>query len=623
MFVYLLKLARIKGALRNKILAMMLLVGVVPLVALSFLAFYSLNVFHGLDVADIESNLIRQKTEEVERFINDIVGSLDFHVEYEEYEAIRLYGQVSLLQPAFQRFPEIEELYLINVAPGDVQKDIRDDSGKLITSVVEEAVYGKESLRYSRSRDGSVPMDELRDQSQTEKFITASATSSAQNYIGPVVYTSKGPMMTLAAPVYSRNNAVLAVVAAEVNLNKLQSIIGKSRLGNTGYVYLTDRDGFLLAHSRLEKIEPIGLRHSGFIDDLLSGRSRLGIEAQNRYQSFWGEEVVAAGDFMPEFSWAIVAEWPAKDADRIVSAVRNQILAVSLAVLIATIILSLFLASRIVKPIKELEAGTKLVAEGKFDQPVRIMTNDELEELGLAFNQMMEGLKQLEELKKEFVFIAAHELRTPVTAIKGYLSMVMDGDAGPVSSSIKELLEKVIKSNQRLINLVNDLLEVARSEAGRLTIKVAAVDITEPIKAVLSELQPLADEKSIKMVYEPPANLPHALADSDRVKEVMVNLIGNAIKYTIGSGTVTISHEVRGRELITHIKDTGIGMPKEAQKKLFEKFYRVQDEKTRGITGTGLGLFIVKQIIEKMNGKIWVESEEGKGSVFSFSLPLT
>ena len=235
---------------------------------------------------------------------------------------------------------------------------------------------------------------------------------------------------------------------------------------------------------------------------------------------------------------------------------------------------------------------------------------------------MMLGLKQLQELKEEFVFIAAHELRTPVTAIKGYISLILDGIAGPVSGSLREILDKIQNANKRLINLVNDLLEVARSEAGRMTIQVAPTNIIAPIKDVLSELRPLAYEKSITMIYEPDSGLPSVLADAGRVKEIMVNLVGNAIKYTVGSGTVTVRHEIQGSELTTHIQDTGVGMPKDSQKKLFEKFYRIQTEKTRDITGTGLGLFIVRQLVEKMNGRIWVESEEGKGSIFSFSLLL-
>lgn len=116
--------------------------------------------------------------------------------------------------------------------------------------------------------------------------------------------------------------------------------------------------------------------------------------------------------------------------------------------------------------------------------------------------------------------------------------------------------------------------------------------------------------------------MPQVLADPERLKEIMVNLIGNAIKYTLGSGTITIAHEVKDNKLITKIKDTGMGISPENQKKLFEKYFRIEDDKTKDIQGTGLGLFIVKQIIEKMNGRIWVESEEGKGSTFSFALSV-
>jgi len=125
----------------------------------------------------------------------------------------------------------------------------------------------------------------------------------------------------------------------------------------------------------------------------------------------------------------------------------------------------------------------------------------------------------------------------------------------------------------------------------------------------------------MELRYEIPEGLPKVLADQDRIKEVVVNLVGNAIKYNAEGGHVWVAHEVKGREVITRVNDDGFGISKEAQAKLFEKFYRVQTDKTRDITGTGLGLFIVKEIIEKMNGKIFVESEEGRGSVFGFSLP--
>jgi len=235
---------------------------------------------------------------------------------------------------------------------------------------------------------------------------------------------------------------------------------------------------------------------------------------------------------------------------------------------------------------------------------------------------MMRGLKEFQQLKDEFVFIAAHELRTPVTAIRGYLSMIEDGDAGPVPPKIKEYLDPVMQSNMRLVTLVNDLLEVARQEAGRITIQTVKIDnLGMSISAVIKELKPLADEKQITVLYDDRAVKP-VMADESRVKEIIVNLLSNAVKYTLGSGKVSIWHDTRENMLVTHVKDSGIGIPKEAQAKLFEKFYRVQDERLRHVTGTGLGLFIIKQLIEKMGGKIWFVSEPGQGTTFSFSLPL-
>lgn len=578
--------------LRNKILRMMFAVGFLPIVLLSLLSFYSIRVFHESDVASIETNLVNQKTEEIEAFINSIVSTFQLKVSFEQVSDIELSGQYFILKQLLTEFPDIQEISFINIA-------------------------GHETSRINRSFQDGVPVEELQDQYGSEKYIKA---GDGQNYISPVYVTSVGPSITVAAPVFNRNNILISILTGEVSLKNLQNIVERSKLGTTGYLYVVAKDGFLIAHSQKNRLNSPSLSGTDFVKKVVGTNS--GTPETSRYTSIWGEEVVASGKFIDDFQMGVISEWPVQEADLVLNTLNSQNLAFSLLALAGTLFFSFIIAGRIVKPIKTLETGTNLIAQGKFDQPIDIRTGDEIEDLGISFNKMMAGLKRLEELKKEFVFIAAHDLRTPVTAIRGYLDMVLDGSFGTVEPSVKEVLGKVARANQRLIQLVNDLLQVARAEAGRIPIKVAAMNITEPIRDILVELKPLADEKNIPILYQPGENLPQVLADPERVKELMVNLVSNAIKYTLGSETVTISHEIKDNKLITKIKDSGMGISFENQKKLFEKYFRVEDDKTKNIQGTGLGLFIVKQIIEKMNGTIWVESEEGKGSTFSFALPV-
>jgi two-component system, OmpR family, phosphate regulon sensor histidine kinase PhoR len=237
-----------------------------------------------------------------------------------------------------------------------------------------------------------------------------------------------------------------------------------------------------------------------------------------------------------------------------------------------------------------------------------------------TIRRMAEGVLHLRELQDEFAFIAAHELRSPVTAIRGYLSLALRDSS--VSGEAQKYLTEADKANQRLLQLVQDLLEAMRSETGKINIRVQPISIVEPIREVIDEVKSLAAEKSIVVTYEPPADTPQIQADTKRVKEIMVNLLSNAIKYTPQGGVIHIAHEVKKGMLATHVQDNGFGISRGAQKNLFKKFYRVQTDKTRDIQGTGLGLFIVKEIVERMDGKIWFTSEEGRGSTFSFSLPL-
>ena len=385
-----------------------------------------------------------------------------------------------------------------------------------------------------------------------------------------------------------------------------------------------DRNGTLIAPKGRPAAGPgADLSGVGRIRRILGGETLDGLDPRDRYESPFGSgPVVGAGKTIPKLGWAVLTEWPIRDADSVILDIRNQVITFTLFGILAVLLLAPFFAIRFLKPVRALQASAAEIEEGKFDREVVIKTGDELEDLGRAFNQMTKGLRRLRELQEEFVFVAAHELRTPVTAIKGYISFLLDESmAGVLPSKAKEFLGQVERANARLVQLVNDLLEVARSEADRLKIEVKPVDLAAPIRAVLDELAPLAAEKNISIRYEPPAGLARVLADEGRVKEIMVNLVGNAIKYNRPSGSVSVRHETQDRELITHVADTGIGIPKEAQARLFEKFYRVQSDAARDITGTGLGIFIVKEIVEKMGGKSLGESEEGRGSTFSFSLP--
>lgn len=251
--------------------------------------------------------------------------------------------------------------------------------------------------------------------------------------------------------------------------------------------------------------------------------------------------------------------------------------------------------------------------------------SQQLEEYAKGLEEKVkERTKELEEaqkkelaLKDEFVFIASHELKTPVTAINGFLEMIFEENP---PSAIKSSLEAIEVASQNLKQLVEDLLEVARSEAGRLEVKTEPLNICIVIDEVSAELLPLSSQKSLKLENLCPKAPTMVLADKGKIQEILLNLVGNAIKFTPQKGRVGVSHQTKGKEVIIEVSDTGIGIPEGEQKHIFEKFWR--GENARQAPGTGLGLFITKMLVEKMGGRIWFESEVGKGSTFHFSLPI-
>lgn len=230
---------------------------------------------------------------------------------------------------------------------------------------------------------------------------------------------------------------------------------------------------------------------------------------------------------------------------------------------------------------------------------------------------------KLEEMKFDFVSMAAHELRTPLTSIKGYLSVFVSENKDKLSVDAIKLLDQAEAATEQLNTLVENLLSVSRIERGVLNVNLDAIDWELFLQESIKTFQDQAKQKELELILTPPvAPLPKVKVDKLRIQEVLNNLISNAIKYTDSGGKITIWSEIKGTELITNVEDSGKGIPVDAQNQLFEKFFRVSGPMQGGAKGTGLGLYITRELVEMHHGKIWVKSELGKGSTFSFSLPI-
>lgn len=230
--------------------------------------------------------------------------------------------------------------------------------------------------------------------------------------------------------------------------------------------------------------------------------------------------------------------------------------------------------------------------------------------------------KRLDRLKNEFVFIAAHELRSPVTAIRLLLNLIFEDKRLTFDPVLRDYLLKVQEADGRLMQLVDDLLAVSRSESGRMKIEVSPQDMAAHVEEIFGEARPNALTRDVTLRHAPLSPMPRVMADPGKLREILSNLVANAIKYNVAGGTVTVSHAVRGEFLETSVADTGIGISVEDQARLFEKFWRSEDVAVRAQPGTGLGLFIVKELVERMGGRISVASVPGKGATFSCTLPL-
>lgn len=281
------------------------------------------------------------------------------------------------------------------------------------------------------------------------------------------------------------------------------------------------------------------------------------------------------------------------------------------------IIIIIFLTRRITAPIQALNVAAKQLGKGDLSQRVEHVGKDEIGELTRTFNSMADGFQRNEMLRRNIVADSAHELRTPVSNIRGYLEAIRDGIIKPNASTVNLLYEETMQ----LSRLIEDMQELSLSDAGDLKLSRQIEDISVPIKhAVSMEVQ--ANTKGITLKTDVPGDLPPVSIDRNRILEVLRNLIENAVVNTNKGGTITVSAWRESNWVKVAVTDTGTGIAPEDIKNIFERFYRVDKSRTRATGGHGLGLTIAKRLIEAHGGTIEAQSELGKGSRFTFSVPI-
>ena len=305
------------------------------------------------------------------------------------------------------------------------------------------------------------------------------------------------------------------------------------------------------------------------------------------------------------------------------STINGALLKAALAAFAAAFIISILVSYRVVNPVREMMLASQVIARGNFKERVYVAGDpdraDELSQLAISFNRMAEQLNQNEMVRQRLIGDISHELRTPLTVIKGSLEGLIDR----VLPESPETYQQMYSEANRISHLVDDLQLLSRVEAGEYTLEKEKVDVTDLIDTVVDRLGQQYSDKGVELIWDVRSDLPQVTVDPQRIGQVLLNVVGNALQYTTQGDKVTIQAQLEKDAIQIVVEDTGIGVPVEHQPYLFTRFYRVDKSRARASGGSGIGLTIARHFMEAHGGRIWMESAgKGQGSTFVISLPL-
>ncbi|MEW6207322.1 MAG: ATP-binding protein [Acidobacteriota bacterium] len=305
--------------------------------------------------------------------------------------------------------------------------------------------------------------------------------------------------------------------------------------------------------------------------------------------------------------------------EQFTGSVNRSLAVAALVSLAAALIATLLLSRKIVGPVESLTRAARRMEQGDLNERVEVRSGDEIGELARAFNRMADALSRNEQLRRDMVGDIAHELRTPLTNIRCQIESLQDGVIEPR----REVIDSIHEEAMLLSRLIDDLQELALAEAGQLRLALEPTSIKEIIEKSALAIAPQIESKKIALRVDAPQNLPEAHADGERVRQILRNLLANAVTHTPIGGEIEIRARTVGEEIEITVSDTGSGVEADQRDRIFERFYRADRSRSRSTGGAGLGLAIVKQLVLAHGGQIRVESEQGRGSQFIFTLPVS
>ena len=381
-------------------------------------------------------------------------------------------------------------------------------------------------------------------------------------------------------------------------------------------ILILDTQGIVLIDSQQEE-QGSNLANDALVSEALLGKTSSRTETSGENTMHLALPAIADGQMIG----IVYLSQPLGDVTSVLHDLRTRLLLSAGIALLVSAIVALLLSRAISNPVRRLTTAASAVAHGDFDQQVPVRSKDELGQLSRTFNDMTSRLQAARQMQTDFLADVSHESRTPLTSIKGMVETLRDGAVDDPDVRDR-FLSTIETETDRLIRLVNDLLLLSQADSEALNLRRDSVDLSELVQTAIDQFSHKAAEKELDLQTEINPDSPTVLIDSDRIEQVLINLLDNAIKYSRPNGTVTvIVTPGKDQSVLVQVRDEGIGIPTEDLPHIGQRFYRTDKARSRTEGGAGLGLAIAKAFIEAHGGQLWIESKEGQGTTVSFTLP--